>query len=56
MSKWYVAVCQECQPILPVPFETSTERSKWVEAHVEGTDHAVLVLNQERAAVGESED
>ncbi len=38
---YYIATCQDCKPILPIPFFKKVERDKWESAHVEGTGHIV---------------
>lgn len=44
MTTFFLAVCHDCQPVLPVPFSDEAERDKWLEAHVKGTGHHVSPL------------
>jgi hypothetical protein len=37
---WYLAICEDCQPLLPQPFRDSAERDAWAKAHAE-TGHTV---------------
>jgi len=57
MPTWYLAFCVQCnggieklvaadKDVLPMPFEDKILRAMWVDEHIEGTDHSVLVLNQ----------
>ena len=57
MSTWYLAFCVQCnggidkliaadKTVLPMPFSEKTERTTWVDEHMDGTDHAVLLMNQ----------
>jgi hypothetical protein len=39
-THWYLAVCQDCEPILPQPFRDETERDEWAAAHAT-TGHRV---------------
>jgi hypothetical protein len=54
---WYLAFCVQCNggidklvtadpSVTPMPFSDPQERTAWVDAHMEGTDHAVLLMNQ----------
>jgi hypothetical protein len=54
---WYLAFCVQCnggiekliaadKSVLPMPFSTQAERTTWVDEHMDGTDHAVLLMNQ----------
>jgi hypothetical protein len=54
---WYLAFCVQCNggidklvagdpSVTPMPFEDQTQRNEWVTAHMDGTDHAVLLMNQ----------
>lgn len=57
MSIWYLAFCVECNggirnliagdaSVLPMPFDSQAGRTDWVDAHMDGTNHAVLMMNQ----------
>lgn len=58
MSKtWYLAFCVQCnggidkliaadKSVIPMPFAENAARTAWVDEHMEGTDHAVLLMNQ----------
>lgn len=48
MKTTHLALCQDCRPLLPTPFLNEDERDLWVEKHVEGTGHAVLILEERR--------
>lgn len=39
MSEFYVLVCRECRPVLPIPFESAEERGRWAAEHTRGTGH-----------------
>jgi len=45
---WYLAICLECEPVLPQPFGVEKERAEWVEAHWGGTGHAILLRQENR--------
>jgi hypothetical protein len=54
---WYLAVCVQCnggldviiehpEQFMPMPFDDRHQRTEWVNSHMEGTGHAVLLMNQ----------
>jgi hypothetical protein len=54
---WYLAICVQCngglnsvvehpEQVMPMPFDDRAERSEWTDAHMEGTGHSVLLMNQ----------
>lgn len=54
---WYLAVCIQCHgglrnfvenpnQFMPMPFEDNDARTSWVNAHMEGTRHSVLLMDQ----------
>jgi len=54
---WYLAFCVQCnggidkliagdKSVMPMPFDTQARRTEWVDTHMDGTDHAVLLMNQ----------
>ncbi len=53
MSTFHLAVCQECTPVLPMPFGTAEERDEWADAHRAGTGHRVVDALQENQPDGE---
>lgn len=36
---YYVLICRECEPLLPMPFSTPEERGRWATEHTFGTGH-----------------
>jgi hypothetical protein len=38
---FYLAICQDCTPVLPQPFLDFKERARWTKAHRDGTGHVV---------------
>jgi hypothetical protein len=46
---FYLAICQDCTPILPQPFSDETERDQWLAAHAGGTGHRVWTAVETRA-------
>jgi hypothetical protein len=38
----YLAICLDCQPILPQPFSDKVERDVWASTHEEATGHMVV--------------
>lgn len=42
---WYLAVCEDCTPILPQPFRDPAERDGWKAAHETGTGHTVSAVD-----------
>jgi hypothetical protein len=46
---FYLAICQDCTPILPQPFFDETKRDQWLAAHVSGTGHRVRTAVETRA-------
>lgn len=41
VTLYYMALCQNCESLLPQPFTAWQERNAWTQAHVEGTGHDV---------------
>lgn len=39
----YLAICQDCTPTLPQPFDNPRDRAAWWRAHRDSTGHTVLV-------------
>lgn len=39
---WFLALCLDCEPLLPQPFRNESDRGAWVEAHAE-TGHRVRI-------------
>jgi hypothetical protein len=48
IETWYLAICQNCTPILPQPFHDFEERVKWTKAHRDGTGHTVTYEEETR--------
>lgn len=42
---WFLAVCEDCTPILPQPFRDRAERDGWKAAHETGTGHTVTAVD-----------
>jgi hypothetical protein len=38
---WFIAECQECTPVLPVPFTSEQQRDEWIVAHGIATGHGI---------------
>lgn len=47
-ERWYLAVCQDCTPVLPQPFTDPGERTDWATTHNVATGHRVLLTVEER--------
>lgn len=47
MTTWYLAICQDCTPVLPQPFSDEAGRSAWLVAHRQATGHTVTLARQE---------
>jgi hypothetical protein len=47
---WYVAICEGCQPIRPLPFKDRAERDEWAEKHRGSTGHFVERVEGEQAS------
>jgi hypothetical protein len=48
-TTFYLALCDKCEPYLPVPFAEEPERSKWIEEHTAANpDHHVAVITEVR--------
>jgi hypothetical protein len=45
---YYLAICRECQPILPQPFDDRYKRDEWASDHSNATRHNVLICTQDR--------
>jgi len=54
---WYLAICAQCngglsnivehpEQFMPMPFDEKPARARWVEEHMDGTGHAVLLMDQ----------
>jgi hypothetical protein len=54
---WYLAFCVQCNgginklvagdpSVTPMPFSNQAQRTEWVDTHMDGTDHAILLMNQ----------
>jgi hypothetical protein len=39
---FYLATCQDCEPVLPMPFYDEEERYTWSRRHREATNHVVV--------------
>lgn len=46
---WFLAICQDCEPILPQPFYVQAERDEWAEKHRTATGHRVELVTEHRA-------
>lgn len=44
---YFICLCYECSPILPIPFINSEDRAKWMTQHTELTNHKVLCYVEE---------
>lgn len=42
---WFLAGCEDCQPLLPQPFQDRQERDEWADAHAGATGHTVARLD-----------
>jgi hypothetical protein len=38
---WYIAERQDCDPVLPQPFRSASDRDAWADAHSQATGHSV---------------
>jgi hypothetical protein len=36
---YYVLICHQCEPPLPMPFESAAKRERWAGQHTTGTGH-----------------
>lgn len=45
---WYLALCQDCEPLAPQPFVAPDPRDAWAERHHEATHHTVKRLLEVR--------
>jgi hypothetical protein len=54
---WYLAICIQCnggldnvmahpEQFMPMPFDSRHRRTDWVNSHMEGTRHAILLMDQ----------
>ncbi|QXN73615.1 hypothetical protein SEA_AIKOCARSON_47 [Gordonia phage AikoCarson] len=43
MKIYYLAICQNCEPQRPMPFEDEGKRDEWAKAHAKATKHAVAL-------------
>ncbi len=54
---WFLAVCVQCnggldnviahpEQFMPMPFDNRHRRTDWVNSHMEGTGHAILLMDQ----------
>lgn len=46
-NRWYLAWCEDCTPVLPMPFETDADRHAWAVKH-QDTGHGVRFENVRR--------
>jgi len=57
VATWYLAICINChggmqeivdhpEDFMPMPFSETPTRNAWVEEHMDGTGHSVLLMNQ----------
>lgn len=67
MTTWYLAFCVNCnggidkliagdKSVTPMPFAERPARSAWVDEHMEGTNHAVLLMDQHEKRDGNDAD
>jgi hypothetical protein len=47
-AHFFLAICQDCTPILPQPFYDEAERDKWAAAHREATGHRIVSAEERR--------
>jgi hypothetical protein len=40
---WYLATCQDCEPVIPQPFKNPDDRTNWAGKHAKSTGHMVLL-------------
>jgi len=45
---WYLAICQDCTPVLPQPFTKEAERDAWAQAHRAATGDRVWTATETR--------
>jgi hypothetical protein len=48
MNEWHMAACMDCTPPLPMPFLDRHTRDTWAAAHIDGTDHRVLIYTEKK--------
>ena len=48
MTTWFLAVCQDCHPVLPVPFTGKGERNTWAAVHRTAAGHRVEQMTEIR--------
>ena len=57
MTTWYLAICVQCngnlrdlidhpENFMPMPFDNKDVRTSWTDAHMGGTGHSILLMNQ----------
>lgn len=44
----YLATCLDCEPLLPMPFETREQRDDWLRQHKDSTQHHIVKASQFR--------
>lgn len=49
-TTWYIAECQDCEPVLPQPFRSAIDRADWALAHESATGHDVVRRTEVRRA------
>lgn len=51
---WFIAECQECTPLLPMPFTDEAQRDRWAAEHGTANGHTVTTrteaISQQMAA------
>jgi hypothetical protein len=47
-TTFHLAVCQDCEPVLPQPFSDEHERDHWAGAHARATGHLVELRTEVR--------
>lgn len=46
---FYLLLCLDCEPLLPMPFYSQRERGEWASGHTAGTGHEQWRVWQEPA-------
>lgn len=39
LGPFFLLICRQCEPEIPMPFASAEERGRWAGAHTRGTGH-----------------
>ena len=47
-TTYYLAICLDCEPVIPQPFTKPEDRTEWAGQHAAGVGHRVVLDRETR--------